>query len=284
MKTLGVDTGTDPRDGTAGNTLPTATTTPSYDIKAYDAVGKKGIGDIDYDEARNTLWFVNLYERTLVGINNVNPNSAPTAANVLEYPISLPAGYSCGANGELRPWGLKVHEGRVYVGVICTNQGPTWWDATGLRAYVISFDPNTPAAGFRHEVDIDMSYEKVQYGVFRYNNWVPSVAHLDAGYGYTTPILSDIEFDLDGSMILGIADRLGLQVGYYNYAPDETLTDQTLHAVAQSGDLLRLCKIGNNYVLPGSDPAVCSSALCMVMVSTAASTTGAIGGLWWIPC
>jgi hypothetical protein len=255
VKTLGVDTGTDPRDGTPGNTLPTATTSPSYDIKAYDAVGKKGIGDLDYDEARNTLWFVNLYERTLVGIRNVNPSAAPIAANLVEYPISLPAGYSCGTNGELRPWGLKVHEGRVYVGIICTNQGPNWWDATGLRAYVVSFNPDSPASGFRYETDFDMSYDKVQFGTFKYNNWVPSVAHLDYGVGYTTPILSDIEFDLDGSMMLGIADRLGLQVGYYNYAPDETMTDQALHAIAQSGDLLRLCKVGNSYVLPGSDPA-----------------------------
>jgi Carbohydrate binding domain/SdrD B-like domain/Bacterial Ig domain len=255
VRTLGVDTGTDPRDGSPGNTLPNATTTPSYDLKAYDAVGKKGIGDIDYDEARNTLWFVNLYERTLVGINNVNPNASPTAGNVVEYPISLPAGYSCGTNGDLRPWGLKVHEGRVYIGIICTNQGADWYNATGLRAFVISFNPSTPAAGFRYETDIDMSYDKVQYGVFKYNNWVPSVANLDYGLGYTTPILSDIEFDLDGSMILGIADRLGLQSGYYNYAPDETMTDQFLYATAQSGDLLRLCKIGNNFVLPGSDPA-----------------------------
>lgn len=255
VQTLGIDTGSDPRDGTPGNTLPTATDQPSYDLNAYNAVGKKAIGDIDYDEPRNTLWFVNLYERTLVGIKNLNPNATPTAADVIEYPISIPPGYSCGATHEFRPWGLKVHEGKVYIGVICTNVGVSYWDPTGLKAFVLSFDPSSPASGFTYIAEIDLTFDKYQYGIFKYNNWINSYTDLSYGVGWTSPILSDIEFDTDGSMILGIADRLGLQVGYYNYAPDPTFNDQTLYATAQSGDILRLCKIGNDYVLPGSDPA-----------------------------
>lgn len=255
VKTLGVDTGTDPRDGSPGNTLPTSTGDPSYDLNAYDAVGKKAMGDLDYDEPRNTLWFINLHERTLVGIKNVNPNATPTAADVLEYPIAIPAGYSCGASHEFRPWGLKVHEGKVYIGVICTNIGTESWNPAGLKAFVLSFDPGAPASGFSYEAEIDMTYDKFQYGIFKYNNWVKSYTDLDYGFGVTSPIISDIEFDTDGSMILGVADRLGLQMGYYNYGPDKNMADQTLYTVAQSGDLLRLCKIGNNYVLPGSDPA-----------------------------
>ncbi len=255
VKTLGVDTGTDPRDGTPGNTLPPATDQPSYDLNAYNAVGKKAIGDIDYDEPRNTLWFVNLYERTLVGIKNVNPSAAPSAADVLEYPIAIPAGYSCGATHEFRPWGLKVHEGKVYIGVICTNIGASVWDPAGLKAFVVSFDPSNPASGFSYVTEIDLTYDKFQYGTFKYNNWVKDYTDLAGGLGVTSPILSDIEFDTDGSLVLGIADRLGLQSGYYNYAPDPSLTDQVLYTTAQSGDILRLCKVGNNYVLPGSDPA-----------------------------
>ena len=54
------------------------------------------------------------------------------------------------------------------------------------------------------------------------------------------PILADIEFDIDGSMILTLNDRTGLQTGVDNIAPQQNCTDIfTLYDGFVAGDILR---------------------------------------------
>jgi hypothetical protein len=75
------------------------------------------------DNEHERLWLVNMADKKLYGINNVKPSTTPTAADVLGgYTIALPAGSAC-QGGELRPWGIKYHEGNVYVGAVCDAYG-----------------------------------------------------------------------------------------------------------------------------------------------------------------
>ncbi|HMR43977.1 MAG TPA: SdrD B-like domain-containing protein, partial [Saprospiraceae bacterium] len=60
---------------------------------------------------------------------------------------------------------------------------------------------------------------------------------------YPQPVLTDIEFDVDGAMILGFMDRLGHQLGYKNYPPQGT---SPLISGISGGDILRAFQKADN--------------------------------------
>ena len=65
---------------------------------------------------------------------------------------------------------------------------------------------------------------------------------------YPQPILSGIEFDaVDGSMILGILDRTGNQVGQANFSTNTS--SGTLYTGNSAGDILRAAKSSGNFIL-----------------------------------
>ena len=58
---------------------------------------------------------------------------------------------------------------------------------------------------------------------------------------YEQPIISDIEFDQDGSLIIGILDRFGMQSGFLNYGTNSAST-QTYVGIS-GGDVIRICNV-----------------------------------------
>lgn len=123
VRTIGIETGADVRTSDPCNSLALAENAPAHDTAAANNVGKIGIGGIEYDEQRNTLWLVNLKDSKLYGIKNINPLTTPTAADVLGgYSISLPSGYNI-VNGQLRAWGIKVYKGYIYIGAVADGSG-----------------------------------------------------------------------------------------------------------------------------------------------------------------
>ena len=266
VNTIGINTGTNPRDGTAANSVAAVPNAPSYDAAAYTQVGKIGIGDIDIQDD-STLWLVNLNDRSLYGIQHVHPNSTPTAADVLG-PFALPI-TGCGSGeSDVRPWGLKVYKGKIYIGAICSGES-TQTDAN-LHAYIFEFDPITSTMS--SFFDFDMNYDRgtIDVGgsgdIGDWKAWqttFPDICKRPEGLppssiscnGRRTnmqPILSDIEFDADGSMILGIMDRWGMQTQDDNYSPDATAMDTELYWLfIAPGDVLRVCNVGGTYVFEG---------------------------------
>jgi len=65
---------------------------------------------------------------------------------------------------------------------------------------------------------------------------------------YPQPTLTDIEFDTEGNMILGFADRSGFQWGSYNYGTD-TGSDQ-LYDSMLGGDILRVKRESDGSYTP----------------------------------
>ncbi len=266
VNTIGINTGVDPRDGTTANSVASVPNAPSYDAAAYTQVGKIGIGDIDM-QSDSTLWLVNLNDRSLYGIQNVHPDSTPTASDVLG-PFALPV-TGCGSGeSDVRPWGLKVYKSKVYIGAICSGES-TQVDAN-LHAYIFEFDPVTSTMS--SFFDFDMNYDRgtIDVGgsgdVGDWKAWqttFPDICKRPEGLppssiscnGRRTnmqPILSDIEFDADGSMILGIMDRWGMQTNDDNYSPDPTATDTELYWLfIAPGDVLRVCNIDGTYIFEG---------------------------------
>lgn len=227
--------------------LPPVLNIASRDVAALEQIGKVGIGDIDLSEDGRFLFCVNLYDKKLYKIdlqNAANP-VPPTAANITSYPIPDPA---C-SGGSYRPWALKVYNGMVYVGVICDAQ--TSQLKTDLSASIYRFDLSTNT--FTGSI-LDFSlgdFDKGEVSDFTsvsvkgWYPWVNDFSVLRSGSNtteYPQPILSDIEFDNDGSIIMGFIDRAAMQFGWYNYNVD--VTDNQLYLGFSGGDILRAYNTG----------------------------------------
>ena len=261
VQTIGLNTGTDPRV-TAGYVLPATGATPHWDYAAYTEVGKRSIGGLDYDAGRNTLWFINLADRRLHGIKNVNPGVTPVNAdlvrdssNILGFAVNTSPAITC-TNGVLRPWGIKIYRGFVYVGAVCTgeNAGAT---AANLFAYVLKLDPSNPAAGFTQVVSQQLNYARNEINFGTNQPWQPWInsesSRTIAGGAVPQPIVSGIEIDKDGSIIMGLRDRWGDQYAVSQYRPDTTQANTTLATeIYGFGDILRFCNSGGTFSNPGT--------------------------------
>ena len=297
LNAIGIPTGANPHSG-----LPAVDTTPNTDPLAWDAVGKTSIGDMDMSGDDERLWLTDLYNQTLYSVNVGIPAVAPTSpASVVGYSI-VSAMQSVGgqaascAASDVRPWAVSVHAGYVYVGVVCSAQSyavpsDSVNAVAALRAYILRRPDNTSGAGFELVYDFNLDYPRGYASVdqtipAQWRPWIgtmttlchyddtvtPPVCNLayDKQIIYPQPILSDIVFDTDGSIIVGLMDRLGHQTGTNNYATSDpwgtpTLyrdhdypafvtfqgsypTTRTFEGVAP-GDLLRICVSGGAYSL-----------------------------------
>ena len=63
------------------------------------------------------------------------------------------------------------------------------------------------------------------------------------------PMLSDIEFDRNGSLILSFRDRFADMAGHRNYRPSG---ETDLLTSSSAGDILRACKVGASFVMEGN--------------------------------
>ena len=239
----------------------TTKTTPNHDTQAFDKVGKSGIGDIDLSEDGNTLWVVNLEARALVRLNVTN-GAQPTS--LTSFDLASASGVPTCTNGVLRPWGLKLANSKGYLGVVCTGEtatGTPTQTRTSLSAHVLSFNPTVTggAMAFTQELNInDLSFQRGYVwnrftfdGARHWNSWQSTLdsSRMCSGYNpgqtprdhclFPTPILSDIEFDDSGNMILGFIDRTSIQMTGYNYSPNTS--DTVFYQNFSGGDLLRAC-------------------------------------------
>ena len=255
LNALGYDLGPDPRT----TTLPVDPTMPNYDEAAWDAIGKVSFGDVDLSEDGKTLYAVNLNDREIIGIDlreYIENGTQPTAAETFSIAIPDPG---C-SNGDYRPWALKSFRGEIYAGIVCSAE--TSQDASELSASIYAYDPATTL--WREVFSFPLTFDRGYPSTFGQDRdqwfpWLPVADYEDARVGnfneffnYPQPILSDIEFDIDGSMILGFLDRMGHQGGFQNYLPDPSTTD--LVTVASAGDVIRVCNIDGTFFLEG-DPA-----------------------------
>lgn len=229
----------------------TFTNTASHDPDAFTAVGRHGLGDIDLSDDGKTLYVVNLVDRKLYAINTIT--KAATG-----FAIPNP----CGGQS-YRPFALKYYRGQVYVGVTCTREDldldanndkvPDSYGSTpGLSASVYAFN----GSSFVQVLSFPLDYKKQptnadKAGQLRAEYWRPWASEFmadrlgtanDAATSYPQPWLTDIEFDVEGSMLLGIRDRFGDQLGFRNYEPDQA--SSSLYSAISTGEILRAGQCG----------------------------------------
>jgi hypothetical protein len=254
LSALGVAVGTDPRTGP----LTQLGTHVVENLTLYEKVGKIGIGDIDLHTGGDTLYAVNMKDGapTMAIINVANP---ATPSLIADVPIVVPA---C-ANGVFRPWALKYYRGKVYMGGVCDASTGT---AADLFAKVYRYDGGST---FTEVASMQLNYNR-SYASLRDNPgefaaadwrpwtniWNPSLLTLSPAdlVSQPQPIVGDIEFLDDGSMVIGLIDRFAYQTAYLQYRYGVTTAPD--FSTVSAGDMLKFCKVGGVFV-PEGTPLTC---------------------------
>ncbi len=232
--------------------LPTDISLQSNDPAAFGQVGTVSLGDMDISDDGQFLFVVNLYDRKVYQLR-LNSISNPTAATVLNSfalpnpPLRSASGlpgatatyngandntdFYTGSRGIQRPFALKYYRGKLYVGAVTTGEGSaatsTTDDNTGnpeytdLWSYVWELNPATGTFAAAPSLQHPLNFERGINGDNLHETWNPwsrTVVSLDiASYQYLyypQAMLTDIEFDVDGSMILAFRDRVSDQYSY----------------------------------------------------------------------
>ncbi len=213
---------------------------PNVDPAAYAQVGRVSLGDIDISDDEEYLWIMNLYDKTIYRVFVDNPPVAPSAGDITPFSVTNPG--CVGASADYYPWALKYHRGKVYYGVVCSEEEGSTSDNSNLTANVYELDPGTGSSILVLQFNLDFAKGCATEGPCSgteafWSNWnCTSTTDRE----HTSPILADIEFDIDGSMILGFADRMSKMKGYSNGAPDDDIgspsTDESHYT---NGDIYR---------------------------------------------
>lgn len=227
----------------------------------FDAVGKMALGDLDISEDGTQLYVVNLFDRTLYRM----PAQAgsPTPAQVASFPIpqTAPGCALGGGLSEIRPFGLGIYNGRVYVGAVCSAQASQ--STAGLRAYVFEFNPLTGSFNPTPVLNFPLNFARGCADTFgctapsnmtaNWNSWTPTFKANDRASSapalqpggrvasYPQPMITNVAFE-NGNMILAFRDRFGDQVGFASYS--NPVSPTTLYGGIGAGDILRACATG----------------------------------------
>ncbi|MEM7128150.1 MAG: SdrD B-like domain-containing protein [Chloroflexota bacterium] len=278
-------------DAARVNPHPNGTADFLRDFGTFDDVLKEGLGDLDIAEDGNTLYTIDLQSRELViiPINADGSAGTPTNVDIITAVSTVDVMAQCTndagafAADDLRPFGLGIQDGELYVGMICSAQstvdegtelpieGPYSnnnvinrpGDQNKLRGYIFRWDG---ATGFNEVLDFPLDYERgcsnnlgnpacLNSFDAKWNAWVDTYPfYANQGHGadhtahYPVPAISDIEFD-NGDMVIGLIDRFGHQWGPQTQTPSYPLNngggEGFVFAGSSGGDLLRACADGS---------------------------------------
>ncbi|GAA0976364.1 MULTISPECIES: SdrD B-like domain-containing protein [Streptomyces violaceusniger group] len=206
---------TTPTDGGSAPTLfakvPGAAVTPHdasnmiKDAGFTNAPGKESIGGLALSEDGSTLYAVNLLTRSLVSFDATGTTaSAPKATVRIPDP-------GCASPGDWRPFGLQVHDNKLYVGGVCSAESTQ--KREDLKAVVYTYDGGRFTEVLSHQLtdkrgSVFGSGDKATH----WNPWNTSLDTWEdrkAGNVFIDPQpeLASLTFARDGSMILGFRDR-----------------------------------------------------------------------------
>lgn len=228
----------------------------SQDEQAYPLVGTAGYGDMDISADDKTLWTINLHTKELLEIDIAS--AAVTNMTTIPDP-------GC-SGGDWRPFALCIKDGVVLVGGVCNAYASD--DVNDLTAVVYEFD----GVAFTEILSFPLNYTR---GPVRRTDltssprdcsnstqWFPWWNNTLAGNGiippysdcgtrdiiYPTPMLSDMEVDIDGDLILAFSDRTTHQFGWENEHPTLGTAPGTIDALV-GGEVLRADFTGAGYDL-----------------------------------
>ena len=243
------------------------------DKKSEDYVSKSSLGDLDFSEDGAIMFVTNLVDGKI-------------------YRYAMPDGKFLDAidNGaakeswsnQARPFALAVHKGLLYHGVV--NSGEKTRNRNDLAAYVYESDldggnmrqvANVPLLYSRGSVRLGADSRKMSVAWQVWKDEVPQ-PRPNFSYGlYPQPLLTDIEFDNDGAMVLGLRDRTtDITAQFLIYDP-KTPTQE--HLGIGVGDTLYGTYNGNTWDFAPSPEHYKDDVPYM----GDESTTGGLANIWW---
>ncbi len=223
---------------------------PSIDLDAYNKVGRAGIGDADMAGDDKTLWLVNLNDAELISVDvSGDAGSLPGAVN--RFAVSGSGDWPvCADASPFVPWGLAFRLGRGFLGGVCTAESSS--DPANLAAFVLEFDPADPVGTLTEVLTFSLAFNREESVVGdkpgEWQDWTTVWPHGNNNaffqffVGRPSPILSDIDFASDGSMILGFIDRHGMQLASYQ-APAVSGGGTNNYSATMAGDIMRVCDV-----------------------------------------
>ncbi|NWF69756.1 MAG: hypothetical protein HXY40_11790, partial [Chloroflexi bacterium] len=262
---------------------------PGNPNAAWDGVGKLSLGDVDISDDSQFMYTVNLNDRRLyeVGINIAGGLPSAGAINSYTIPNPCPTAPPNNADIDFRPFGLGSRDGVVYIGVTCTAESSQV--AANMSAHVFTYVQGSgvvsPAPVLSFALDYSRGFSirdapcpSARCTPAAWNPWTPVYREITSStfttppfneVVYPQPWLTDIEFDNNGDMVLGIRDRFGDQHGYQ--APRPTGPATPLRSADTAGDVLRACATGTGTFLIENNAA--SQAGCANTFSSAGAGT-----------
>ncbi|WP_146228399.1 SdrD B-like domain-containing protein [Streptomyces sp. CG 926] len=228
-------------------TVPNAGNTAHNDPVRFDgefvaAVGKESLGDIEISEDNKELYVVNLNDRQLYTYDADQPTAT---APIDVVPIPNPG---CRAAGDWRPFGLGVRDGVVYVGGVCS--GESTQNRADMEAVVWTYSPQTNTFGASPVLRKILNFPRGQAssavpGSNVWNPWLPNASAFPQQIvSRPEPMLSDIEVESNGDLILGFRDRFADMTGYEMPHPNPAFQGR-LWTTHSGGDLNRACRKAN---------------------------------------
>jgi uncharacterized repeat protein (TIGR01451 family) len=208
-----------------------------------------------FDEVGNGKALVKTYTTTVNDhILNIKFDAVNQQAMLAGFEI---IGQTPVAAGEWRPFGLGIKGDSVFVGGVCDASGSQ--NRSDLKASVYKLSPSV-STNFTAVLNTSLDYNKgyaysACAGRTGWFGWLPNNTYPDKCEStinaYPQPMLTDINFANDDSMILGFRDRFGDQSGSGNY----TLTGNSTVDGSTAGDVLRAAYNNGNYVLENNGTA-----------------------------
>ncbi|GGS36006.1 SdrD B-like domain-containing protein [Actinokineospora fastidiosa] len=241
-----------PVDGDGAPTLfakvPGAAVTPHdtaniiKDAGFTDAPGKESIGGLALTEDGATLYAVNLLARSLVSFDATGASASAPESTV---PIPDPG---CAAPTDWRPFSVAAHDGKLYVGGVCSAESTQ--DRADLKAVVYSYDGTRFTTVLTQPLTIErgevLAGRSVPGQTNGWNPWNTDLASWDehdvTGSGALIdpqPQLASMAFARDGSMIIGFRDRFMDVVGWGGLDPRPG--DNTPENGFSGGDIVMAC-------------------------------------------
>jgi len=210
---------------------------PAHDTVAIIEAGKMGLGGLAISDDGSKLWTVNLLEKTLHSIDLTG--GVVSCDHVRSYEIPD----LCDNADDMRPWAVSIYHGQVFVGTVCSNESGDG----DFFASVHQFDPIETTWNSVLTVPLDYVKGGTQTNLQKqWNAWTDFPEAVLQSIIYPQPILADLVFDGDGSMVIGMMDRTALQAGYQNYFYPN---DNSLYDGYSGGDILRAQWNGTIWIL-----------------------------------
>ena len=208
--------------------------TPSLDDQAFAAAGIQGLGGMDISGDESTLYVVNLNDRSIYPIS--------TSTGAVGSPIAIPVS-SC-PNGIARPFGLTWRSGKIYVGVVCDASSGAAGDLrTRVEVYDGSAWSTVLIASLNYNKGCAVTWAPAANTCF-WQPWSDVVTNFTGDhYSDPQPLLSSLDFDASGTMLLALRDRNGDRFGNLNATPTGFATTQEIYH--SGGDILRATPSGS---------------------------------------